>query len=153
MGGPWPTWPTLLSQPWANGWILCWSKQCLVCVSLMALHLIYGRTNGYITVSQPVINWVTKQFVALAIAIYLSMHHNTMTFKICKLARFIYLYCAASPNFCDNICKIMSIIISIIACMCNLKWSNFMRNLIIICCTIFHPWTVWAILWRSSQAN
>ena len=34
----------------ANGWILCWSKWCLVCVSLMTLHLICGQTNYYITV-------------------------------------------------------------------------------------------------------
>ena len=34
----------------ANEWILCWSKQRLVCVSLMASHLICGQTNYYITV-------------------------------------------------------------------------------------------------------
>ena len=44
----------------ANGWILCWSRWCLVCVSLMASHLFCGQTNYYITVSQPVVNQVTN---------------------------------------------------------------------------------------------
>ena len=34
----------------ANEWILCWNKHCLVCVSLMASHLISGQTNYNITV-------------------------------------------------------------------------------------------------------
>ena len=44
----------------ASGWILCRSKRHLVHVSLMASHLICGQTNCYITVLQPVVNWVTS---------------------------------------------------------------------------------------------
>ena len=47
----------------ANGRILCWSKRYLVCVSLMASHIICGQTNYYITVSQPVVNWLTNNDV------------------------------------------------------------------------------------------
>ena len=36
------------------------SKQHLVYVSLIASYLICGQTNYYITVSQPVVNWVTN---------------------------------------------------------------------------------------------
>ena len=43
-------------------WCLCMkhsrSKWHLVYVSLIASYLICGQTNYYITVSQPVVNWV-----------------------------------------------------------------------------------------------
>ena len=36
------------------------SKWCLVCVSLMASHIIFGQTNYYITVSQPFVTGPAK---------------------------------------------------------------------------------------------
>ena len=58
-----------------NRWILCRSKQCLVCVSLMASHLIAGHTNYYITVTticKPGYKW----FVTQALAFDLPTHND-----------------------------------------------------------------------------
>ena len=53
-------------------------KQCLVCVYLMASHLVCGQNKCYITVSQPVVNRVTNDtYVVLVVDFDLPKHHDT----------------------------------------------------------------------------
>ena len=52
----------------------------VVCVSLMASHLICGRTN---LLHNCIVNQVTKRFVTLAVAFDPPMHHDTI--YLCNL--------------------------------------------------------------------
>ena len=92
-------------------------KWCIVCVSLVASHIICGQTNYYITVSQPVGNQVAnKWFVTLVAAFDPPMHHDTNMNKL-HIGR---VYNTHMP-FTNTLCKGMMWLPLTVKCINNIS--------------------------------